>query len=188
MAEFTFAQMMRTGHVKRWQIVRTAREQTLAEHLYRVWVITQFICRAIDAPREVSDVANLWALIHDVPEVITGDIATPAKEAMRRAVPDQDPIKNIELGLSRAYRDTWTSSKIVSVLWPGPTAYEIVKLADMIEAQCFMSCEAQGDHAREVSEAQANKVVEMYDGYKVRYPDLDWSGMEKFITQTWIAV
>lgn len=182
MAEFTFAEMMRTGHVKRWQIVRTAREQTLAEHMYRVWVATQFICKALEVPKPIADSAGIWALIHDIPEVITGDIATPAKQAMRAAVPDQDPIKNIELSLSVAYKYAWETSK---EKWGGwPTANELVKLADIIEARCFLGCEKLGDHADMVYQDLNAQVNRMMDGFLIKYPLRDWSKLTPFLTET----
>lgn len=177
MAEFTFRQMMQTGHVKRWQIVRTAREQTIAEHMYRVWVVTQFICKQLKIDEHVAEVASTWALIHDLPEVVTGDIATPAKEAMRKAVPEGDPIKNIELRLSDSYRQVWAVSKNEN---PGqPTANEIVKLADLIEAKCFMGCEALGWHADEVTNTMRDNVDRYMEKMIEAYPAVEWSNLEE---------
>lgn len=188
MADFTLGEYMRTGHVKRWQIVRTAREQTLAEHLYRVWVITMHICEAIRTPNDINSVAAVWALIHDVPEVITGDIATPAKEAMRKALPHDDPVRNIELSLSDTYRDAYHGAKAhISPEWP--SAYEIVKLADLIEAKCFLGCEMLGNHAKEVFDGMCEAVEQKFQELKIEYPNLEWDRIDRIINvESWRKV
>lgn len=187
MAEFTFAEIMRTGHVKRWQIVRVAREQTIAEHMYRVWLITTSICVQLKMPQQVAASANIWALIHDLPEVLTGDIATPAKEAMRRALPDDDPVRNIELSMSDNYREAHADAK-TRHHEDMPTAYELVKLADLIEAKCFLGCEMMGNHAKSVYDGIAAKVDSTYADYQVRYPLVDWPAIQFLINNSWEKV
>ena len=185
--EFTLDEMMRTGHVKRWQIVRTAREQTIAEHMYRVWAITALIVENLNFPAKLKFTAQSWALVHDVPEVITGDIATPAKEAMRKAVPNDDPIHNIELSLSDTYRQIWQDAKRYS--YPGrPSAYEIVKLADIIEAACFLGCEGIGNHATVVREGTIKRAHEHYDMLRMRYPDVQWINISGIVNKSWDGV
>jgi 5'-deoxynucleotidase YfbR-like HD superfamily hydrolase len=187
MAEFTFAEIMRTGHVKRWQIVRVAREQTIAEHMYRVWLITAAICQNLRMPHTISASANVWALIHDMPEVLTGDIATPAKEAMRKALPDDDPVRNIELSMSDTYRTAHADAK-TRFDDIRPTAYELVKLADLIEAKCFLGCEMMGNHAKSVYDGIATKVDSTYADYQVRYPLVDWPAIRFLINNSWEKV
>lgn len=187
MAEFSLYQLMRTGHVKRWQIVRTAREQTIAEHMYRVWLITDRICGKLKAPDALTIRAVTWALVHDIPEVITGDIATPMKAAMREAVPDNDPIKRIELSLSDDYRRIWSESKLwVSPDWP--TAYELVKLADLLEARMFLGCEMLGNHAKEVYDGLGFQIEDLLDVYIAKYSGPDWNSIRCVIDDSWRKV
>lgn len=180
--EFTFEQLMRAGHVKRWQIVRVAREQTIAEHMWRVWVITAQITKLMFAPDMTAMIAQQWALMHDTPEVITGDIATPTKAAMRKAVPQDDPIRNIELSLSDEYRAIWTEAKKhQDAGWPTP--YEIVKLADVVEASCFLRVEGIGSHAQYVHGTIITAGLSIYDELKNNYPDLGWQRISPIINQ-----
>jgi len=187
MAEFTLEEMMRTGHVKRWQIVRVAREQTIAEHMYRVWLITTQLCLHLSLPQQIAASANVWSLMHDMPEVLTGDIATPAKEAMRRAIPETDTIRNIELSMSDTYHAAWKSAK-ERVYDDLPTAYEIVKLADLIEAQCFLGCEMIGNHAKEVYDGMCNRVQFTYKELWMKYPSLEWGAIRHIINSSWSKV
>jgi hypothetical protein len=189
MAEFTLDELMRTGHVKRWQIVRVAREQTIAEHMYRVFIITGFICSHLQVDTETGKRATTWALMHDVPEVITGDIATPAKEAMRKALPADDPIRNIELKMSDSYRIAYGEAK--TPVTPGAiTAYEIVKLADLIEAKMFLGCEMIGNHAKAVFDLMCDQVQSKYLELCNRYPQYDgWITVNShIINESWRKV
>lgn len=168
MAEFSFNQLMRSGHVKRWQIVRVAREQTIAEHMYRVWLITCMICAAVKVPPDYLARACRWALVHDLPEVITGDIATPTKKAMREHLKVDDPMRRIELSLSDNYAGAWAESKEKLDGWPPP--YDVVKLADMIEAHCFLACEGMGNHATEVRDGIRAGITRAVDELVSTYP------------------
>lgn len=157
MPEFTLAERMRTAHVNRWQIVRTARQQTLAEHLYLVRVLTVAFCRAAHLSEVETQLAEQWALEHDVPEVKTGDINTPIKDAVRRAVPEGDPIKTIELSMSSSYADLYNR---VKTDWPH--LRQIVKLADIVEAISFITIEGLGAHAREAERGLRADYVKLY--------------------------
>lgn len=191
-AEFTLEQMMRTGHVKRWQIVRVAREQTVAEHCYRVWAIATHLCQVMNVPKGLSITAGMWALIHDVPEVITGDIATPAKAAMRAAVPNHDPVRNIELSLSDSYRKIWHEAKILKwcddEMGYWPSAYDIVKLADLMEAKMFLGCEKMGTHAEDVYVGMCTAVIRKAEEMEAAHPGLDWPSIWVVVNKSWEKV
>lgn len=161
---------MRTGHVHRWQIVRTSRDQTLAEHLYLVYTIVYEIVTAISLPIPEAMLALRWALIHDLPEVVTGDIATPIKAAMKKAVPESDPVHDIEMKLDERYATT-----LLIIKEQCPISKDIVKLADLMEACFFLRTEGMGDHAESVRvrlveecDLQMNKIM-------TNYPDYAWS-------------
>lgn len=138
---------MRVSHVKRWQIVRTAREQTLAEHLYRVWLLVrEFGPRVGLTPDEVRAAEN-FALLHDLPEVKTGDIATPVKSML-------PPLDHIESAFSHEHLDAMAACTRKSL--------KLVKLCDLIEAAAFLQVEAVGQHALSVLvdiEGRVEKII-----------------------------
>lgn len=143
---------MRVSHVTRWQIVRTAREQTLAEHLYRVWLLVrEFGPRVGLTPDEMRHAEN-FALLHDLPEVKTGDIATPVKSML-------PPLDHIESAFSHEHLDAMAACNRKSL--------KLVKLCDLIEAVCFLAIEGMGQHAMEVEE-------EIYERIRKIIIDEDW--------------
>lgn len=168
---FTLEQKMRTGHVKRWQIVRVAREQTIAEHMYRVYHIAVDIAGSLALTTGQMLNVQSWALLHDMPEVVTGDIATPTKRAMRQAIPDQDPLRHIELSLDDGYRELCTGLKESD-----PLVLDVVKLADLIEAINFLMVEGMGNHAAEVEVGLREAFLDKLNECSMRYTDRKWDG------------
>ena len=167
--KLSLEQKLRTGHVKRWQIVRVAREQTIAEHMYRVYQIGWDIAIRMRISIERSYSVMMWALMHDLPEVVTGDIATPTKRVMRQAIPDQDPVRHIELSLDDEYRDTYCGLK-----QGDPIVLDIVKLADLMEAINFLMVEGIGTHAKEVEVGLREAFNNKLNGCQKKYPSEAW--------------
>ena len=86
--KLTLQDLLRAQHVKRWHIVNTSREQTLAEHQYNVTTIALALYNSLVGVDLVINageicVLTLAALYHDAPEVRTGDIPTPSKRLIR---------------------------------------------------------------------------------------------------------
>ncbi|MHA2047659.1 MAG: YfbR-like 5'-deoxynucleotidase [Candidatus Thorarchaeota archaeon] len=72
--------ILRASGVTRWHIVRTVRPQSLAEHTFDVTMIARAIAKI--AGYEDYEITKA-ALLHDLDEIVTGDIPTPTKEKAR---------------------------------------------------------------------------------------------------------
>lgn len=72
--------ILRASGVTRWHIVRTVRSQSLAEHTFDVTMIARAIAKL--AGVDDNEIIKA-ALLHDLDEIITGDIPTPTKERAR---------------------------------------------------------------------------------------------------------
>lgn len=74
------------AYVPRWAIMRTIRQQFIAEHAYFVAIYADQIARDLFPEWEPQNHVDLLrlALFHDIEEIISGDIANPAKKAMKR--------------------------------------------------------------------------------------------------------
>ena len=77
-----YPMVFRQKYIRRWGLMRNMTEETLSEHSYDVAVLTHALCsignsvfdKSYDTGKAVS-----YALFHDVQEVYTGDMPTPAK-------------------------------------------------------------------------------------------------------------
>lgn len=123
-------------NIRRWTIVSTIQSQSLAEHSFNVCMIARCICEEAD----VDDVNVIkYALDHDLDEVHSGDIPSPAKERMG--------IKDLYNGKSR------------DLCNHGERA--IVKAADLIDALLFIKYNSHDRHGKQVYD-HMNKKYDLF--------------------------
>jgi len=136
-------QILRASHVRRWNIVATSRDQSVAEHQYNVCMIARALCRTLGIDDSTIIKA---ALEHDLDEVIFGDIPSPMKAKMMR---DGININDYVANQMRALTDFEQC---------------ILKTADLLDAYLFLKDHAVGSHAikvcREVRERLIGHVKE----------------------------
>ena len=127
--KLTLAEILRASHVKRWNIVATTRDQSVAEHMYNVCMIARAVCKTLN----MNDVAiTKAALEHDLDEVIYGDIPSPVKAKLS--------LNGINLNdyLTKSMRKLNDKEKFV------------LKYADLRDAELFLRDHKIGEHAHEV--------------------------------------
>lgn len=129
--------ILRASGVTRWHIVRTVRPQSLAEHTFDVVMIARAIAKI--AGYNDSEIIKA-ALLHDLDEIVTGDIPTPTK--------------------NRARDNGWNLNE----LYKGITGRElstdesiIVRLADKMADLYWLWLCALGPHANRVYEIMADE-------------------------------
>ena len=77
-----YPMVFRQKYIRRWGLMRNMTEETLSEHSYDVAVLTHALCtigNGIFGKSYDTGKAVCYALFHDVQEVYTGDMPTPAK-------------------------------------------------------------------------------------------------------------
>lgn len=157
MTELTLTQRLRSGHVKRWHMVRVLREQTLAEHLMLVQIVALEAADRLLAAVPLTDPKAFrmdvmeWSMWHDMPEVVTGDISTPMKRFMaHNGVPEllHTIEKQVDGRFSVLDR---TTSEVVKL---------IVKFADLYEAIHFLHWEGHGPRATEIERELIGRMVD----------------------------
>lgn len=129
----------RATDVKRWGLVKTARPQSVAEHSYQVAMIATRLCQLYKVGEATTCKAVWYALTHDLPEVLTGDIATPFKDLLGPGVREQ--IQQFEDRIRVMGAPVHEEAADVRM---------IVKLADILEAIAFLHQNALTDHGRGV--------------------------------------
>jgi len=70
---------LRAHLIPRWCVVKTTRNQSVAEHSYNVAVIARKLCKMLGLNEAETNANIAEALLHDSDEVYTGDIPSPAK-------------------------------------------------------------------------------------------------------------
>lgn len=168
----TLYDFLRAGHIKRWHNVNVAREQTVAEHSYMVTLIAlHMFNRTVDVrtDKETALHVVLRALFHDSPEIVAGDMPTPAKRFMRELTGDSTIFEKVDDALmpTLPYLGTPMGDSKLG---------RFIKMADAIEGAHWIGENGVGKHAQIVAAAGWRRVedlVEMYDGEE---PDVDWYG------------
>ena len=137
---------LRMANVERWQIMKTDRQQNVAEHTCNVMLIAMDILdrweQHPDLPLgRLGDLGNIRSgvlmacLYHDLPEVVLGDLPSPLKDAMGPAASQE--LKNIEQSFEPSYPAAGIQASIL-------------KAADLMDAIHFLRQQGQDEHAMNV--------------------------------------
>jgi len=133
----------RATDVHRWQIVKTQRQQSVAEHSFQVALITSKLCDKFGVAEAVRCKAVWHALVHDLPEVLTGDLSTPLKRMLGPGA--MSKLKDFENSLLVADRPVDLGDSLEA-----QTIQEIVKVADLIEAVAFLNLNNTTTHGKDI--------------------------------------
>lgn len=144
--ELGLGDVLRASDVTRWQIVNVHRPQSVAEHTFNVAMIALRLAKSQDAPTRAE--VMMWALLHDLSEVVLGDIATPVKylTGMKE--------KLVELEQSMSYLDHPLDGLKVR-----PAVKKLVKQADLIESILYLDrAGADSAHVRQVKSGLTDRL------------------------------
>ncbi|WP_245537347.1 YfbR-like 5'-deoxynucleotidase [Thiocystis violascens] len=164
----------RSGHVTRWHSVRCARSQTLAEHHYLVAMIARELMRRIlgdSLPAETRLRVLEYALTHDAPELLMGDLPSPLKRRIAEVAGEADPLARIEREIAPEIAELKTALQ-------GSALAFIVKLADLMDGCLFIREEGIGRHAAAVAEKSEAAFHDKIAEARMRFAELDWSQAE----------
>lgn len=149
MNPLSFYELARTSHIKRWTIINTIKEQNLAEHQYNVTVIAMRLF-INDVGEEPSAKFIAAAMFHDAAEIRYGDIPTPGKAHIRKAIGDRKAADDADLF------KTMDATIMPSIPFVGgelPSQESVyIKLADLIEAAWWINENGAGHHAKTVAD------------------------------------
>lgn len=143
----TTAEFLRAGHISRWGIVQTAVHQNIAEHMYRVWLLVRAWGPVVGLSADQQFLAEQLALMHDLPEIRTGDAPTPHKTAELKA-----HLAQVEQAIYpdlRALEDQADA-----------TVAALVKHCDTAEAVLFLEVNGLGTHAQQVKQLLRQQMLD----------------------------
>ena len=118
--------------VKRWQIVDMSRKYSIAEHSYRVAMISAQIAEFMGFDVEFQQRCIGIGLIHDIEEIFTGDTPTPIKKFLKNNDAYQATV-------AQKVYDTFHGTKPTNCV----SENHVVKLADYADT-LFELFEARG--------------------------------------------
>lgn len=135
------ADLLALVDVKRWVVIKTSRTQSVAEHSFAVAIIAMELSERLSNGK-VGNMAELlwWALVHDVPETLTGDVDGKFKRefpAVRSALVEAEDIAFPWYKITRQH--------VIPM-----DCQVLVKMADKIEAIAFITHWGIGPRADEV--------------------------------------
>lgn len=139
--------VMRIHAVKRWHMIDTTRQQTLAEHSANVALLSMMIAMntQIGLFGDPFTVAAA-SLVHDIPEAFTGDIPTHTKRHM--------------MGLAELEKEVLHPDFNVVTSLNQALLIKICDLADGIRFIRLHGVDLTARHAREGLEAQYHARIE----------------------------
>ena len=143
------------SHVPRWTIIRTLRQQSVADHSYYVVMYAGMIGQMMKIDSIRFGYLLWYAALHDLDELVTGDIPSPVKHPNGSvAMPDLSPVSAHEIvGIDPPLIDE--------------ELIRIVKIADILDAVMFIGEEIRFGN-QEVNELYTHlfdQLEERVEGY-----------------------
>lgn len=127
--------LVKACDVKRWTIVPVTREQSIAEHSYRVWALALSLYDAMMTTNHNSferESVGFWALTHDTEEIWTGDLPSTVKAVLEEIAPGV--IKRLK---ERVLGDNMPGIAAAMRGLENTFAAQVVKIAECVEALSY---------------------------------------------------
>jgi 5'-deoxynucleotidase YfbR-like HD superfamily hydrolase len=168
---------LRSRNVTRWHTVLTTYKQNIAEHSHCVGIIAEYILDELFKSKAIkADMTDRYALlkyaqVHDLPEVVTGDMSSVFKRFLAKKLPGFTTLMDeMECELVPELRD------LQAVFDERPYLKVILKAADLLEAYSYFLV-AKGldeQHNTVVFEKLSCFVEECVTKGMECSPELDW--------------
>lgn len=131
------ADFLKTQYCTRWNIVACPK-QSIAEHMYGVWVLVRNWGPMINLDHEDQRLAEEWALVHDLPEIRTGDAPTPHKTP------------EVKAWLEQIEHEIYPPLATIESCLRASGIFDLCKFCDTAESVLFLKLNGTGRHAADV--------------------------------------
>lgn len=138
----TTADRLRSQTIQRWHTVQISMTQSVAAHSHCMGIIAEALAELLNLSMSFEDKYYLlkYAQVHDLPEILQGDLSSTYKKFIEEKVPEFKAVQEeMELMLVPELAD------IKLHFDKKPVLKDISKLADLIEAFHFFTKAKSGD-------------------------------------------
>lgn len=176
--EFDIRNLPFAGTVTRWHSVNCHRYPSIAEHSALVALYAREIAARVHPNLTAEQQVLLYelALTHDLSEIVTGDMPSPIKRALRDHFgSDESPIDALERRIcpdAAAREDAAKQPEQVYL-------YRILKLADILDALVVINQEGKGSAREAISQERGQAFDELVAKASAEFPDLNWPGAQE---------
>ena len=170
-----FALISRMKHIGRWGLMRSVTPENIQEHSHMVAVLAHALAvirNRIYGGHADPDRCAVYALYHDAPEILTGDLPTPVKyynPAIKDAYKAIEQVSAQKLTnlLPPEFREVYAPLLSEQA---DPETYELLKAADKLAA--YIKCVEElhsGNQEFAQAEAQIREALDKADLPELRY-------------------
>ena len=138
-----YAYLDRMKFIKRWQLMRSTREENIMEHSHSVAVLTHALVaieNGVYGGNVNAEKAVLYALYHEVSEVMTGDLPTPVKYFNQSIHGEYEKLETLAVEKIANTLPAEMKGELLPCLQADKTSveYRFVKAADKLSA--YIKC------------------------------------------------
>lgn len=161
------------GTVTRWHSVNCHRYPSVAEHSALVALYARELAARIYPQLTAEDQVLLYefALMHDLSEVVTGDMPSPIKRQLKSAFPPgKSPIDQLEASICPD-----AAEREHEAITTRPHVYYCVKLADILDAMVVIKQEGKGRVAAKIEQERAAAFQALLTKATAHCPEGQWA-------------
>jgi hypothetical protein len=170
--QFDIRNLPFAGTVTRWHSVNCHRYPSVAEHSCLVALYAREIASRVYPDLSAEDQVLLYelSLMHDLSEVVTGDMPSPIKRQLKNVFPaGESPIDQLEAAIcpDAATREHRAKSD-------RPHIYFCMKLSDILDAMVVIKQEGKGPVAQHIEKERTEAFEALLMKAQHDCPDGDW--------------
>ncbi len=166
------------GTVTRWHSVNCHRYPSIAEHSALVALYAREIAARVhpDISAEQQVLLYELALTHDLSEIVTGDMPSPIKRALRQHFSGQpSPIDQLERAICPDAAEREDQAKQADQAF----LYHFLKLADILDALVVIQQEGKGSARISISQERGQAFDALVEKASQAFPHLNWRGAQE---------
>lgn len=164
---------LRQRLINRWSLMHCQQRESVLEHSAVVALLAMLageIARNMGKQVDIG-VMMSHAIVHDVSEVLTGDVVTPVKKATQTLASE---FASLEQEAERKLVNTlpeWLQSRVSAYFAPGGYEQQLVKGCDVYAAYLKCKLEIAGGNVTEFQDA-LEQITQTLDTVKSELPEI----------------